>query len=160
VKKISLTKGLIAVVGDEDFDYLSQFKWYSVGHDGKEYAARYGGRNKGLAQHIRMHRVVLNAPNGTEVDHVNRDRLDNRKLNLRLATRSQNGSNRDKFAGRTHSAFKGVTYHKRDRCWQATICVNGDYIHLGYFNTERGAALAYNNAAVKYHGEFAKLNEL
>jgi hypothetical protein len=164
MKEIPLTKGLVTIVDDEDFQMLNAYKWYSVGHPKKEYAATYGGKGKGQPQHIRMHRMLLNAPDDSEVDHINGNRLDNRKSNLRLATRSQNGRNRGKFSnhkGKSHSSrFKGVTYHSRDSCWQATICVDGQYTHLGYHNTEREAALAYNKAAIKYHGEFAIINEI
>ena len=154
--KIPLTKGLFAIVDEEDYENLSRYQWYVLGHKNKEYAARYVGNNK----HLRMHRILLNAPDGIEVDHINGNRLDNRKCNLRLATRAENGRNRGKFKCKTHSKYKGVTYHTRDKRWQGTIIINRRHIHLGYFDTEQEAALAYNDAALKFHGKFAKLNEV
>lgn len=154
MKEIQLTKGLITVVDDADYKKLAQFKWYAVGHRGKGYAARYGGK----PQHIRLHRELLLAPENMEVDHINGDRLDNRRANLRLATRSENGRNRLKFNYPTHSEYKGVTWHSRDKRWQSTIVVDGSHIHLGYFNTEREAALAYNKAAKQHFAEYANLN--
>ncbi len=160
MKKIPLTKGLVAIVDEDDYEILSHFKWYSVGHPGKYYAAYYGGKNNGYPQHIRMHRVILNAPNGIEVDHINGDRLDNRRINLRLGSRAENACNRGKFNVITHSRYKGVTFHKRDRIWQGTICTNGNHVHLGYFKSEQEAATAYNIAAITYHGKYAKLNKI
>ena len=156
MKEIPLTKGLITIVDDSDYENLAQFKWYAVGHPGKEYAARYGRK----PQHIRLHRELLNAPENTEVDHINGNRLNNRRANLRLATRSENGRNRTKFDYPTHSKYKGVTWHSRDKCWQSTIVVDTRHIHLGYFNTEREAALAYNKAAIQQFGEYANLNKI
>ncbi|ADI67581.1 HNH endonuclease [Mobiluncus curtisii] len=160
MKTIPLTKGLVAVVDDADYSKLSPYSWYAVGRPGNEYAARYGGHNKGSSSHIRMHRELLNAPAGIEVDHVNGNRLDNRRANLRLATRTQNACNRSKFRGKHHSRFKGVTYHVRDQCWQASIRHHDKHIYLGSFESEVEAAAAYNKAAINYQGKFAKLNEL
>jgi hypothetical protein len=161
MKEIPLTKGMVAIVDDADYRELAEYKWYVVGQPGNEYAARYGGtKPSGSTIHARMHRVLMQAPDGIEVDHINRNRLDNRRANLRLATRAQNGQNRGKFSPRTHSRYKGVTWHSRNRYWQAMICVNGNRIYLGGYKSEREAALAYNNAAVKYHGKFANLNIL
>lgn len=103
-----------------------------------------------------LHRVIMNAPPGVQVDHINGDTLDNRRCNLRLCTHKENGHNR-KLQGGT-SKFKGVTWHKRDRKWQAGIRHNGKQIHLGYFNDDVEAARAYDRAARKYFGEFARVN--
>lgn len=154
MKEIPLTKGLTTIVDDADYEILSHFKWYAVGHPGKEYAARYGGNH----QHIRLHRQILRAPANMEVDHINGNRLDNRMANLRLATRAENGRNRIKFGNQTHSKYKGVTWHSRDKCWQSTIVVDGCHVHLGCFSKERDAAQAYNKAAEQYFGEYANLN--
>lgn len=156
MKELSLTKGFTTVVDDDDYEELSHFKWYVVGHPGKEYAARYGGKH----QHIRLHRELLHAPANMEVDHINGNRLDNRSANLRLATRAENGRNRAKFNCSTLSEYKGVTWHSRDKRWQSTIVVDGRHIHLGYFMTEREAALAYNKAAVQHFGIYANLNNI
>ena len=160
MKYIPLTKGLMTCVDDSDYVTLSQYKWYVVGHPGKEYAARCGRDSTGKQIHIRMHREILSAPTNMEVDHIDGNRLNNCRSNLRLATRSQNGSNRTKSYPNATSKYKGVTWHKRDQYWQATIIHQNRHIHLGCFSSEKEAAVAYNTAAKKYHGNFAKLNNI
>ena len=105
-----------------------------------------------------MHRQILNAPAYMLVDHINGNGLDNRKANLRLATGVQNGYNRRKTRKRTWSKYKGVTFDKRRKKWQAKIVVNGRKQYLGSFNNQLDGARAYDRAARKYHGEFAALN--
>ena len=156
MKKIPLTKGLYALVDDGDYKELSKYNWFASGHPGQLYACRYNPKNK--SRHIRMHRQILNAPENMEVDHINLNRLDNRRSNLRLATRQENSFNRKKFNKKSHSKYKGVTFHIRDRCWQACIRVNGKHIYLGSFDKEVDSAMAYNKAAKKYHGKFANIN--
>ena len=156
MKIIPLTQGLETLVDDEDYDELSKYSWYAVGHKGQEYAARYG--RKPIQTHIRMHRELLNAPAGLQVDHINGNRLDNRKANLRLATQAENSRNRGKFSSTALSQYKGATYHKRDGVWQSSIKVDGKLIYIGSFSSEIQAAKAYNEAAKKYHGLYANLN--
>ena len=106
-----------------------------------------------------MHREILNAPAGVLVDHINHNGLDNRKANLRLATRAQNCWNRKKPKMRKcASRFKGVGWHKGNKKWVSRIRFNGRRISIGYFNDEVEAAKSYDEAAKKYHGEFAVLN--
>ncbi len=95
----------------------------------------------------------------SKVDHKNGNKLDNRKENLRLSTHSQNGCNRGKQVNNS-SGLKGVTWNKERLAWHAQIGVRGKRIHLGYFSNPGLAAMAYNHAAIKHHGEFAKLNEV
>ena len=161
MKLIPLTKGLSAIIDDEDYPELMKYQWYAVGKPGKEYAARFGSHDgHQSSQHIRMHRVLMNAPNDVEVDHINGNTLDNRKSNLRLASRAENSRNRTKFKVGGYSMFKGVTYHKRDGYWQAGIKVDGKSVHLGCFKNEIESAKAYNDAALRYFGEFANLNNI
>jgi hypothetical protein len=149
---IPLTNGGFALCSEEDFDYLSQFKWFHVS-DGNTF---YAARDIDHKRYKRMHSEIMSeaAP-----DHKNGDGLDNRRDNLRCATSSQNQMNRGKFAV-AHSPFKGVTWHSRDHRWVARIKAAGKRIYLGSFTTETEAARAYNDAASKHFGEFARLNTL
>ena len=110
--------------------------------------------------HIGAHRLIWAWHNGDwpkhDIDHVNMDRSDNRIENLRQATRSQNKYNTAKQVDNT-SGYKGVDFHKRRSIWRARISVSGKVLYLGAFNTSQEAASAYNAAACKYHGEFARL---
>ena len=92
------------------------------------------------------------------IDHKNGDGRDNRVANLRLATYAQNSQNRKKVSKKCGSKYKGVTFSKKLKKWRAQICFNGIKKHLGYYEDEVAAAKAYDCAALKYHGEFAKLN--
>jgi hypothetical protein len=154
VKAIPLTKGYEATVDEADYAILSRFNWcYSDG-----YAIRgVRDRRAGTQATIRMHRVILDAPEGIEVDHVNGNRLDNRRANLRLATHKQNLHNLPTPAHNT-SGFKGVSWCKRSQKWRAYIKVDGKSKHLGLFATAEGAALAYDEAALLYFGSFARTN--
>ena len=105
-----------------------------------------------------MHREILKAPDGIYVDHINRNGLDNRKANLRLATRQQNARNTPKTRRTTHSKYTGVSLRARHGKWCATIFANGRNTHLGHFDNQLDAAKAYDKAAKKHYGEFAVLN--
>lgn len=105
-----------------------------------------------------MHRVVAKTPDGLECDHINSDSLDNRKANLRTATRLQNSWNRSKSSKPGYSKSKGVTFDKKMQKWLAQIRVRGKHISHGRFKDEIQAAKAYDKAAKKHFGEFAKLN--
>lgn len=155
-KEIELTTGGKCLVSEEDFDYLNKFKWHKRTADG--YAARTVYDN-GKFITVRMHRQIVEAPSGLVVDHVNRDRLDNRRENLRVATRSQNTANSIKPSTNT-SGYKGVSYRKEQDRWRAFIRVNKKGISLGQYATAIEAARAYNEAALKYFGEYALLNEI
>lgn len=150
-KLIHLTQNRMAIVDDEDYDWLMQWKWYF--HKG--YAQRSIVRRK-----AHMHRIILNAPQGMEVDHINGNGLDNRRANLRLATRQQNGQNQRKAHNKT-SRFKGVTWNKRNNKWQCAFWMPkpvNKYIYLGLFSDEIEAAKLYDRYAREHFGEFARLN--
>ena len=159
MKKIPLTQGYEALVDDEDYEYLSQWKWNILkNRSGNLYANRLsyenGYKNR---KRILMHRLLNNTPDGMDTDHINGNSLDNRKCNLRTATREQNQWNR--FANKKGSSkYKGVYWHKQSSRWRASIQVKKRRIHLGNFVTQQAAAVAYVDAAKKYFKEFNKEN--
>jgi hypothetical protein len=157
-KQIQLTQGKIAIVDDKDFDRLNAHKWCAEKQrTGKFYAAR-GIWIPPIIHHVYMHREIMNAPKGLDVDHIReQDTLDNRRSNLRLATRSQNMCNQRKRKDNI-SGYKGVHWHNQAKKWQAQININGKGISLGLYSAVEDAARAYDAAAIKYHGEFAKTN--
>jgi hypothetical protein len=160
MKKIPLTKGQVALVDDDMFDYLNQWKWQAYLAPNNKYYARRSSRNSiGHRDEIRMHRLVIGALAGQEVDHINRNTLDNTLHNLRLCSRSQNNIN---SAPRSYSqsGLKGVCkrIHKKSTIWEAGISMNGKNIYLGTYNSPLLAVEAYNAAATKIYGEYAYLN--
>lgn len=154
MKTIPVSKGQFAIVDDEDYQVLSQFKWCV----NKGYAMRMSPMvNKSKRHCIYMHRVLL--PTKFEVDHINGNRLDNRKANLRKATRSENMRNR-KIAKNNKSGFKGVWFNtKRDR-WVAYIKFDNKTHVLAHTANKHEAAHIYNQFAEQIFGEFARLNPL
>jgi hypothetical protein len=154
MKTIPLTKGKVAIVDEIDYHWLSQRHWYLHG-DGYAKCDLFGRR--GFMMKVFMHRLILLAPDTATVDHANRDTLDNRRSNLRLATMSEQNANRPKIFGA--SRFKGVYRRSDGRKWCAQIRAhNAPTIYLGSFEIEEEAALAYNAAALEHYGEFARLN--
>ena len=152
--KIKLTKNKVTLVDDEDFEYLNSFKWYICN---KGYVVRldpYENRRQ-----IRLHRVVVDNPTGQSVDHINRDKLDNRKSNLRVVTDWQNRVNRIKYKN-NQSGYKGVYFRSNRNHWCALMNFKGKEIYLGSFENPEKAAMAYNEAAKKYHGEYANFNRV
>lgn len=152
--RIPLTQGLFATVDLADLSSLSGNAWYAQkGPSGTFYAI---GVFLGDGSRTMMHRAIM-APRPEEfVDHRNRDGLMNRRANLRVCTKSQNAQN---MVGKSKSSpFKGVSLHRSSGLWGARIHVNGEKISLRYHKTDRQAALAYDEAAEKYFGEFALTN--
>jgi hypothetical protein len=160
MKEIPLSKGMIAIVDDEDYDYINQWSWnYSPSrHRRTGYAVR-GMTVDGKYKNIKMHREVLRPADNMEVDHVDGNGLDNRRANLREATRSQNQQSKGKPRNNT-TGYKGIYYSENKGKWRAQIGYGGKGHKLGWYKTIEGAAKAYNRAAIKYHKEFAVLNEI
>jgi hypothetical protein len=151
MKRIKLTQGKYAIVDDDVYERLQKFRWYARQQPdtGKWYAAR---SEKGKRVH--MHRLIMNAPRELDVDHIKGDGLDNRMSNLRLVTTAQN---RDKYKNNT-TGYKGVSQQRGRRKFRAQIYVYGKAIYLGWYDTPREAALAYDRAVRKYHGVFGCTN--
>jgi hypothetical protein len=163
VKQIQLTQGQVALVDDDDFDRLSKFKWHAWWNKHtRSFYARRGvyDSTTGQTRVIRMNREVLDARPDELVDHRNHDTLDNRKENLRPCNKSQNGANRRGLQSNNTSGYQGVTRYARDGRWRAQLKINNKMLHLGYFSSKHEAARAYNEAAIKYHGDFARLNKI
>ena len=155
MKEIKLTQGLVALVDDEDYEWLNQWKWYALKSCNTYYATRVVRKNT-ICTRIAMHRLIMGNP-PCIVDHVDTDGLHNYRSNLRECTKSQNGMNR---LPNKNSIYKGVRKSPTKGKWRGMIQVDGKCICLGTFNTKKDVAIAYNNAAIKYFGEFARLNEL
>ncbi len=154
MKEIPLSLGKVALVDDADFEKLSKHRWCAARDKNTFYAVRSQWLGNGKQRRIWMHRVILRVPEGKFTDHVNGDGLDNRRSNLRAATISQNGANR-RIGSNNTSGVKGVTWHKRFKLWQASICVHGRLIHLGRFRDLKSAECIYKLAAFKFFGGFA-----
>ena len=155
MKEIELTKGKVAIVDDQDHSALNHFRWYAHRSGSKMYAATTA-KNRSL---VYMHRIILDAQPGYEVDHENGNGLDNRRCNLRLCRHADNLHNRGPQRN-SKSHTKGVWWSERDKLWYAQIQSNGKRKGLGSFKTKGDAARAYNEAALQEHGAFALLNEI
>ena len=153
-KQITLSQKKVALVDDEDFQNLSQWKWYAS-KDGNTFYAARNDRSLFSRKTIVMHRVIMSAPNELQVDHINGNGLDNRKLNLRLVTPHQNNLNKGRSKHNT-SGYPGVSWHKGERKWQAYIQVNEKPIFLGKFVLKDDAIKARQEAELIYFGEFTR----
>jgi len=154
VREIALTQGLVALVDDDVFDELSQFKWFAHRLPRTFYAERQIPTPEGQVT-LGMHRAIMDAPKGVDVDHIDHDGLNNLRANLRVCSRQQNRFN---SRGRHTSAFKGVNFQRDCGRWQSRIQVGGRQLYLGLFSTPEEAARAYDAAALAHFGEFAYLN--
>jgi hypothetical protein len=176
MREIEATQGYVVKVDDEDYEWLSEHNW----HVFKQCATKNGLRthvyvrthlsmtgDDGYAwkREEMMHRMILGAKRDEFVDHINCDTLDNRRKNLRVCTRSENSKNARKMKTgpgvSCTSKYKGV--HLGNNCgtknpWRANITNDGKRITIGGFATEMSAAIAYDEAARKYHGKFAHTN--
>lgn len=151
IKFIPLTQGKVAIVDAEDYDWLSKYKWHASKKEYNWYACRNYNRSI-----VGMHQVIMNAPKGMLVDHIDHNGLNNRRSNLRVCTSSQNHQNRERTRGT--SKYKGVYREKRYRKWCASIHFEGRNYYLGSFSNELDAAKAYDLKAAELFGEFAYLN--
>ena len=157
-RRIDLGEGEFTIVDPDVYYQIANFKWYLNGNGKNLYAYRNIKVSAGKTRMVAMHRQIMGFPKGLLVDHRNNHSLDNRIGNLRPATRSQNMFNRRKNSSNATSCFRGVHFSTQLHKWIAKICVNGKRIWLGVFDNEIDAARAYDRAALKYFGEFARLN--
>lgn len=156
MKEIKLTQGKVALVDDEDYEYLNQWRW--------QFSNGYARRNIKLLNGKRssqsMHRLILNTSSlELLVDHINGNKIDNRKENLRTCNIYENALNRG-VKKENKLRIKGVSFKKERKKYVAVIQVNKKQLHIGCFACPIEAARAYNAAALIHHGEFARLNEI
>jgi hypothetical protein len=149
---IDLTNGGQAVIDDEDYARVSAHRWCRSRNG---YAYSTGPKRETLY----LHRLVVGASGGEQVDHKNRDRLDCRRENLRKVTSAQNLMNKSISKVNT-SGYKGVSFDKRRNKWRSRIKLNGKELNLGYYSTREDAARAYNGMAAELFGEYACLNDI
>ena len=153
---IPLTQGQNAIVDASDFEWLSQWNWQVQKGWKTLYAVRHDKTLPTKQTKVNMHCEIIGFKG---CDHVNRNGLDNRRENLRAATVNQQSYNMSTY-NTNKSGFRGVFYVKRSRKWLACIKADGKRIHIGFFESKLEAAIEYNKAAMKYHGEFASLNKV
>ncbi|QGH72302.1 MAG: zinc binding loop region of homing endonuclease [Podoviridae sp. ctg2L5] len=151
MKSKDLGSGNVVLVDDEDFHFLEKYNWCV---NSSNYVMRVKTKS-GKRETITLHRLITGVPSNLQVDHANGNRLDNRRKNLRVCTRSQNCVNRTSKV-KSKSGYRGVTKHYNK--WRARIEQNGKKIHLGLFETPELAAKAYDQIALSLYGDFAVLN--
>lgn len=162
MKTINLTQGRYAMVDDQDYEWLSQFRWHAAecpnkGISSLWYAYRHAGQNR---PKLSMHRAIANRcgfPSDKDCDHKDGNGLNNQRDNLRPCTNGQNNGNRRKESG-CSSSFKGVYWRKERQQWISRLRRNKQSYFLGCFKSEIDAAKAYDSAAIIHFGEFALLN--
>lgn len=147
-RTIPLTQGKVAMVDEADYEMLRRFTWRYH---------RAGYALTGSRHAVLMHRVIMLPDPGVEVDHINRDGLDNRRSNLRLCCRSENARNQ-KLRTNTQGRYRGVALHRPSGLWGAKLMVHGRTYSGGYYESREHAARAYDVLAVQHHGDFATLN--
>jgi hypothetical protein len=150
MKKIPLNHGKFALVDNEDFDFINQWTW-RINNCGYANRTQYlgGGRKNQIQIGIQMHALINNTPKGFHTDHINHNKLDNRKSNLRTATSSQNGINRKGLQTNNKSGHNGVSWYAN--AWNAEIKLHQKKIWLGRFKTLKDAISARKKAELIYH---------
>ena len=158
MREIKLTRGLVALVDDADYEQLSAFKWQAqsagVARD-NWYAVRSVQRGTKRVT-LGMHRAIMEPGPGLEVDHKDRNGLNNQRENLRPCSHHLNGGNR--LCATSSSGYRGVYWHKTHKKWRARARVKNKYIHIGHFDDPREAAIARDKFVAPIFGEFAILN--
>jgi len=158
MKEVPLTKGCVALVDDADYERVSVLKWRTDrNQNGNLYARTSKWLPGGKVKNTTMHRFILGTAPGVTVDHIDGNGLNNQRSNLRECSITENSCNRKKSLGKK-SQYKGVRRDAKYNRWDARIKSMGKSIYLGYFKSEVEAARAYDEAALRLFGEFARLN--
>lgn len=162
MKQIPLTQGKVALVDDQDFEYLNQWKWHihskSSIYASRSFNYKSAETGKWTCKQIFMHHIILPTPEGLFVDHINGNRLDNTRKNLRLCTIEENA--RNSKACNNKGNPKGITWKPSLKKWEAKIRANKKTLYLGVYKEIEDAARAYDEAAKIYFGDFARLNNV
>lgn len=160
MKQIPIRGKGFVIVDDDDYEELSKMRWH-LDHNGYPVNAHYTSRKLGKRKAIitKLHRLVIKAQKGEIVDHINHDKQDGRKENLRIVTSRQNAYNR-KPERANKTGLKGVTYAAYGNKWRVHIMSNGKNHYLGSFTSPELAAKAYNEKAIELHGDHAYLNPI
>lgn len=156
---IPLTQGMATIVDPEDYEKVAKHSWAAHWHPvlGAFKATGAIKQEDGKYKYQILHRFILDAPAGMDVDHINHDTLDNRKCNLRVCTHSENLMNQKRSKANT-SGYKGVHWHKKSKRWVAQVRKEGKTVYCKLFVSKEDAARAYDAAALEHHGEFASIN--
>ena len=156
VKEIQLSKNMgVTLVDDEDYELFKIYTWW-LRNDGSKYAITDIKIN-GKCKRKSLHRLIMNEPEGFEIDHIDHNGLNNQKSNLRIVTHQQNMMNK-RGDRQTSSKFRGVHWFRRDKLWVSQISKNKKIYCVGRFINEEDAAVAYNKKATELFGEYAYLN--
>lgn len=153
IAMVPLTRGFIAKIDARDLDKVSGYNWFAIVQKHCVYAMRRVSGVKGRGSKISMHRQIMDAPDGFQVDHIDLDGLNNCRANLRLASPSENSANRNKPKSNT-SGYKGVCWNKAAQKWQASCAKK----YLGLFATAEDAHKAYCQEAERRSGKFARFS--
>lgn len=160
-RTIPLSRGQVALVDAEDYEWLSQWKWYAAVsmRSCQYYAATHDVPDGGPRRMVRMHRLVigLDCSDSRQVDHIDGNGLNNRRGNLRIATESENNFNRDIQRNNT-SGFRGVSFHRGTGKWMSQTTVKGKYHNLGLYETPEQAHEAYLAACLQLRGELPRIS--
>ncbi len=157
MKTIKLTRGMVAIVDDQDFEFVSRWSWFAAKRKNTFYAARTipSGKKRPLGVAY-MHREILEAPPGVKTDHGDGDGLNNTRENIRICTAMENARGFRVLRRTKTVRFRGVT--PRRNKFRARITVNKIEIPIGVFDDQESAAKAYDLAALRHFGEFASVN--
>lgn len=153
-KLIPITQNKSTIVDDEDYVFLSQYKWRAIKSQNHYYVGKSEKRKRDKPRKLTlMHRLIMCSRDGEQVDHINGDSLDNQKHNLRLCTQGQNLFNKNKYKN-NKTGFKGISV--RGKKWRVQVQANKKQHIVGHFNTINEAIAAYNAVSKKIHGEFSR----